>query len=79
MFRARVWIQNTYNLYPTFINTGTQGEDLKQTHSSDQICTEITLLVAEDSEWITGVKSKNAKEFFNLVLEKTIDFFVKNQ
>lgn len=75
VYRARVWLQNTYNLYPTFLNLGPHGEDLRQVHSSDQLSMEITTLIAETPEWITGIQSKSAKDFFDFVLERIIALF----
>jgi Arc/MetJ family transcription regulator len=72
LFRARVWLQNTYNLYPTFLNLGASGEDLKQVHSSDQISTEISTLIADEPEWLTGIRCKNAKEFLDSILTRVI-------
>lgn len=67
IYRARIWVQNTYNLYPTFINTGHNGEDLHNVHSSDQIDMEITSLIAEDPELITGKHFSSEDGFLNYV------------
>ncbi|MFO1358065.1 hypothetical protein [Plasticicumulans sp.] len=44
-------------------------------HSSDQLSMEITTLIAETPEWITGIQSKSAKDFFDFVLERIIALF----
>jgi hypothetical protein len=55
--RARVWIQNFYNMYPTFINTDANGDDLHRTHSSDLLLQEITNLLPIDQSVITGTQA----------------------
>ncbi len=54
LFRPRVWIKNTYNVYPTTVNTGSKGEDLHRMHSSDNFNNDISLLIAEDDTFYSG-------------------------
>jgi hypothetical protein len=65
IYRARVWVQNTYNLYPTFLNIGEHGEDLHKMHSSDQLDTDITTIIAEDPDLITGKRYGNEQAFLD--------------
>ena len=53
-FRVRAWVQSVYNLYPAFLNTDNQGNDLHSIHSSDSLNLEITDLIADDPRLITG-------------------------
>ncbi len=72
IYRARIWIQNTYNLYPTFMNTSNEGGDLHCLHSSDQLNSDITSVVAEDPSLITGIQFENENQFLayvNILLE----------
>ena len=47
-YRARVWDQNTYNLYPTFANIKTKGGLENRMVSCDEINRDITTLLSED-------------------------------
>jgi len=49
-YRARVWDQNTYNLYPTFANFGNDGGVDNRLMSSDTIDREITILLSDDPD-----------------------------
>lgn len=71
--RTRVWLQNTYNLYPTFINCEERSHD--NIYSSDQINQEITLLVATSPDWLTGVEISDEKIFFNEIYSSVCKFF----
>jgi len=61
-FRARIWVQNMYNLYPAYINTGPQGQDLHQVHSSDELNQDITYIV-EDPAFLEGVEFESEGAF----------------
>lgn len=71
-YRARVWVQNTYNLYPAFINSGKNGEDLHKVHSSDQVDMEITTLIADDPTLITGKHYTNESDIVDYVKSRVI-------
>lgn len=73
-FRARVWMQNSYNMYPASVNTGKNGEDLRKVHSCDQIDSEITLDIAEDPSLITGRGYNSEKEFRDYVVARVWAF-----
>ncbi|MFN8756754.1 MAG: hypothetical protein ACK5YB_14585 [Burkholderiales bacterium] len=70
IYRARVWVQSTYNLYPTFLNLGKDGADLKQVHSSDQLNAEITSLIADDPSWATGIACSSEQAFLDQVCRR---------
>jgi hypothetical protein len=72
MYRARVWRQTTYNLYPTFLNTGNKGEDLRHTHSSDQLDTDITILIAESPDLLTGVRCESEQDFIKYLISRVM-------
>lgn len=76
LYRARIWVQNTYNLYPTFMNTDGNGEDLHNVHSSDQIDMEITTLIAEDTELITGKYYASESDFLDYVKSRVV-FYIQ--
>lgn len=78
VFRARVWHQNTYNLYPTFLNLGKSGEDLHRTYSSDYLNVDITATVSDSPEWLTGISLPSEKQFFDMVRANVISFFEKS-
>jgi len=76
-FRARVWVQNTYNLYPTLININEKGDDLHAVHSSDDLNQEITSLILEDPELIRGKEFNSEDEVLRYV-EERINSFAKS-
>jgi hypothetical protein len=74
VYRARVWLQTTYNIYPTFLNTGGKGEDLHNTHSSDQLNAEITTLIAESHDLLTGKRCTSEKDFADYVSSRVMQY-----
>ncbi len=62
-FRARLWVQGTYNLYPTFLNMGPQGQDLRHVHSSEELNQEITSLVVENPAFMEGIEFESEGAF----------------
>lgn len=72
MYRARVWVQNTYNLYPTLLNTGNRGEDTHTMHSCDLVNMEITLAIAEDPDFITGKHYKDEEDFVDYIKSRIV-------
>ena len=50
-YRAKLMEITDYNLYPSIINTGPKGEDLKQCHSADRIWRDLPV---EDSDLYIG-------------------------
>jgi len=61
--RARVWDQNTYNLYPTFANIPEEGGLENRLMSCDEVNREITTLLAEDPEMIYGKEWESEEQF----------------
>jgi len=76
LYRARIWVQNTYNLYPASMNTDDNGEDWHNVHSSDQIDMEITTLIAEYPELITGKHYANENDFVDYVKSR-VAFYIQ--
>ena len=74
LYRARVWMQNTYNLYPAYLNTDKNGEDLNTIHSSDQLDMDMTSLITDDPEIITGKHYMNKSDFLDY-LKSSINYF----
>jgi hypothetical protein len=64
-YRARAWTSNFYNLYPAFLNTDKTGNDLHHIHSSDQVNIDITCIVADDPEILTGKIFENELSVVN--------------
>lgn len=62
-FRARIWEQTTYNQYPTFANITEGGGLDNRMLSCDEINREITSLVADSPEFITGKEWASEQEF----------------
>jgi len=67
IYRARVWDQNTYNLYPTFANIDSKDGLQNKMLSCDEINREITTIVAEDPSLITGKEYPAEEEFVEYV------------
>lgn len=68
VFHGRVWQQTTYNLYHTFSNISA-GEGIQnRLLSCDEINREVTSLVADSVEFITGKKCESQEEFLEHAL-----------
>ena len=64
VFRARIWEQTTYNLYPIWANIF-EGEGLQNRMlSCDELNREITGLVADEPDIITGKECESEAAFF---------------
>ena len=74
LFRARVWDQNTYNLYPTMLNIDEEGGLKNKMYSCDEINREITLTIAEDPALIRGKEYSNEEEFLNYLQSLVIKY-----
>ena len=70
IYRARVWVQNTYNLYPTSLNINDKGDDLHRMHSCDELAQEITLAIAGNPDFITGKKYTDEQAFVDYILSR---------
>lgn len=68
IFRMRVWFQDTYNLYPTFLNIGKATHDW--VYASEIINQEISLAVAPIPEWLTGIRYPDIKSFYDDVYKR---------
>jgi len=63
LFRARVWEQNTYNLYPTMENIRPDGGINNTLASCDEVNREITSFLAEDPTLVTGKEYSSESDF----------------
>jgi len=68
VFRARVWDQNTYNLYPTMANLLPQGGIEHGIFSCDEINREVTTIVADAPEFILGKTYTDENEFLRHII-----------
>jgi hypothetical protein len=75
IYRVRVWLQNTYNLYPTLINIDSQGNDLMSIHSSDDLNQDITSIVFSDGEIILGKRFSDEDSLINHAKDNIDIFF----
>ena len=66
-YRARVWDQHTYNLYPTFANMKPEGEIENTLFSCDEINREITTILNQDDprDLIFGKEWESEEDFLN--------------
>lgn len=67
--RARIWEQNTYNLYPTFANIRPEGGLENRLMSCDQVNTEISALVAEAPDILLGRELDSEEAFLQHIQE----------
>jgi len=76
IFRPRVWVKNTYNVYPTTVNTGPKGEDLRSMHSSDDFNNDISNILAEDESFFVGKYYDNEDQVLQYAINR-VKFFYK--
>jgi hypothetical protein len=76
-FRARVWVQNTYNMYPTLMNVNEKGDDLHAMHSCDELNQEITFLILDDPDLIRGKEFESEKKLLQY-LETRVNSFAES-
>ena len=62
VFRTRIWIQNTYNLYPTLLNSNPAGRDPHVSHSADELNTDITSVIVDDERYLSGIRCEGEQE-----------------
>ena len=62
-FRARVWLDENYNLYPTRLNSDQNGNAVNMIHSSDVVNRDITSLLSGADEWICGKVFASEEDF----------------
>ena len=68
LYRSRVWLSTTYNVYPSQFNTNINGEDLHTLHSADCINTDITFNMHCADDLVNGNTYKSKEEFLRLVM-----------
>ena len=76
LYRARIWLQGTYNLYPSELNRDGKGGDLHRTHSEDTIDTEMTTIISNDYTLVTGKYYKSESDFVNYIKSLIEAFFI---
>ena len=76
-YRAHIWMQNRYNLYPSLMNTNEKGDDLHTLHSSDEINQEITALVLDNPDFVSG-KEFDSEDKFVRHIEMQIKSFAQS-
>ena len=74
LFRARVWDQNTYNLYPTMLNIDEEGGLKNKMYSCDEINREITLTIADEATLISGKEYSSEEVFLNYVQSLVMNY-----
>jgi len=67
LYRARIWDQTTYNLYPTFLNIAEDGGLKNEMYSCDEINREITTIIAEEPTLITGKVYSSENDFLEYI------------
>ncbi len=70
MFRCRVWESNIYNVYPASINTDRYGHTTNFTHSADYLNAEITKLIFDSEDYISGVIVDSDVEFLKEIISR---------
>ena len=73
--RVRIWLNDFYNLYPSDINSGRNGEDLKACHSCEEINIDITNSVIDDNDLLLGGKEIDDSSLLEYSLER-INWYV---
>jgi hypothetical protein len=61
--RARVWLDENYNLYPSALNTDTNGGNIQSLHSADAINREITAILPFGEDLIRGKVYLSREDF----------------
>lgn len=72
--RARVWEQNTYNLYPTFANIGPEGGLENRLMSCDELNREISMSVAEEPEMLLGREWESEEVFLDHIKDAILRY-----
>ncbi|MDX2370814.1 MAG: hypothetical protein QNK36_20830 [Colwellia sp.] len=70
--RARVWDQNTYNLYPTFANISEKDGLKNDMMSCDDVNREITTLISEDPNDLFWGKEWESEESFLFFIKELL-------
>ena len=76
--RARVWDQNTYNLYPTFANIPNEDSLINKFMSCDEVNREITTILSDDPNDLLWGKEWASEENFLRYLKTLIQKYQKS-
>lgn len=77
LLRARVWLSESYNLYPSAFNTDNAGKNTQMTHSVEILSRDITVILPFGGELIKG-KIYQSKQEFTESLFPHIEEFLKS-
>ena len=67
-FRGKILLDNTFNIYPSQLNTDDDGNDLHKIHSAENIATDISSNLPIASFLIEGHKKTSKEEFIKEIL-----------
>lgn len=67
-FRARVWLDENYNLYPARLNSDQNGNAINMIHSTDVVNRDITTLLPGVDEWICGKLFASEDDFVSSIM-----------
>ncbi len=71
--KAKVWDQNTYNMYPTFANMKESGGIENRLMSSDEVNREITTLLSDDPNDLFYGKEWESEEQYLFYIKGLIE------
>ena len=77
--RARIWLQGTYNLYPSGLNRDEKGGDLHRTHSEDKVDADMTPIICEDYTLVTGKHYASESDFVDYVKSIVQSYLIENK
>ena len=72
--RVRIWRKDMFNLYPSDVNSGKQGEDLHRLHSCEEINIDITSTVVSEEDLIKSGRKINDDELLDMIFVKISDY-----
>lgn len=65
LFRGKVWLSESYNLYPSNLNTNLDGGNLQSLHSEDVVNRDITAILSCGQSLLEGKKYESKNIFIN--------------
>lgn len=74
--RARVWLNETYNMYQSELNTDGEGKNLHRLYSSDVVNRDITTILPFGKDLIEGRTYASKETFINDLLPQ-VESFIK--
>jgi len=77
--RARVWDQNTYNLYPTFANISEEEGLKNKLLSCDDINREITMILSDEPNDLVWGKEWDSEEKYLSYIKELLNEYQKLQ